>query len=372
MSFNAVIGQEEVKAILRKQVDEKRIPHALMFSGPEGCGKLAMAVAFAKYVLCQHPENGDSCGHCPSCRQMAKYAHPDLHFSFPIIKKGQTTTCNDYLREWTSFLSSSLYFDFEDWLDAMGGANKQAYSLEAEGDNIINQMSLSSYEGGYKVMIVWLPEKMRGEAANNLLKTLEEPVPGAIFILVSNDTSTILPTILSRVQNIAFHALPAEVIAEALVQRNGLEQNTAMQIARISCGSYLKALKTISVNNEADTYFKNFTQLMRLAYSRNLVALKGWCDEVASWSREKQKSFLEYCQNMLRENFVYNFHRPELNFMNEQELQFATKFSSFINERNIVEFAHEFSVAQRDIEQNVYSRNVLFNMALQCIILIRK
>ena len=229
---------------------------------------------------------------------------------------------------------------------------------------------IAKVAGDHTVLVV--PEKMRGEAANNLLKTLEEPVPGAIFILVSNDTSTILPTILSRVQNIAFHALPAEVIAEALVQRNGLEQNTAMQIARISCGSYLKALKTISVNNEADTYFKNFTQLMRLAYSRNLVALKGWCDEVASWSREKQKSFLEYCQNMLRENFVYNFHRPELNFMNEQELQFATKFSSFINERNIVEFAHEFSVAQRDIEQNVYSRNVLFNMALQCIILIRK
>ena len=372
MSFKDVIGQEDIKAVLRRQVETGRIPHALLFSGPSGSGKLAMAIALANYILCQHPAGGENCGQCPACKQIAKYAHPDLHFSFPVIKKSQTTTCEDYRKEWTDLISTTQYFGFEDWLNIMGTDNKQALITEAESDRIIDQLSITSYEGGYKVMVIWLPEKMRGEPANNLLKTLEEPTPGTVFILVSNDTSTILPTILSRVQNITFRPLPAQVIADALQQRNGLERDMAMQIARIAGGSYLKALQTISVNNEADNYFKYFTQLMRAAYSRDLLALKNWSEDVASWGRERQKAYLEYCQNMLRENFIYNFHRAELNFMSSQEQQFATRFSRFINERNVIGFVKEFSVAQRDIEQNVYSRTVLFDMALQCIILIRK
>ncbi len=372
MHFKDVIGQESVKAVIRKEVEEKRLPHALLFTGPVGCGKLATAVALANSLLCQHVEKGDSCGKCSACKRVEKYVHPDLHFSFPIIKKGSITTCEDYRKEWNEILSTSMYFDFEDWLDAMGADSKQALIPEAESDSIINQVSMSSYEGGNKVMIIWLPEKMRGEAANNLLKTLEEPPHGTIFILVSNDISTMLPTILSRVQTIVFRSLSSSDIAEALELRNGLDHSMAMQIARISGGSYLKALKMINVCSEAGNYFNFFTQFMRLVYTRDLKALKDWSDNVASWGREKQKSFMAYMQNMVRENFVYNFCQSELNFMSNQELQFATKFSCYINERNVVEFMNEFAKAQRDIEQNVYSRSVLFNMALNCIIHIRK
>lgn len=372
MSFNDVIGQDEIKAILRRQVETGRIPHALLFCGPSGCGKMAMAMAFANYILCQHPNGGESCGVCPSCKQVAKLVHPDLHFSFPVIKKDQSTTCEDYRKEWTECLGASLYFGLDDWLETMGSDNKQALITEAESDRIIDKLSVTSYEGGYKVMIIWLPEKMRGAAANNLLKTLEEPTPGTVFILVSNITSPILPTILSRLQQITFRPLPTAVVADALVQRNGLERDMAVQVARIAGGSYLKALQTINVNSEAGNYFKYFTQLMRAAYSRDLLVLKSWSETIASWGREKQRAFLEYCQNMLRENFVYNFHHAELNFMGDEEMQFASKFSRFVNERNVMGFMREFSVAQRDIEQNVYSRTVLFDMALRCIVLIRK
>lgn len=372
MSFNDIVGQEEIKALLIKEVQEDRLPHALLFSGPSGSGKLAMAVALANYLLCQHPSAGDVCGNCPACKQIAKFAHPDLHFSFPVIKKGTITTCDDYYQEWMEMLKTSLYFGFEDWLQAMSTDTKQAYIFEAESDRIIDRLSISSYEGGKKVMIIWLPEKMNTAAANNLLKTLEEPTPDSVFILVSNDTSTILPTIISRTQNISFHPLPQETIAEALMQRNGLEKNMALQLARISSGSYLKALQLITVGSDGGAYFECFTSLMRSAYARDLVGLKSWSEGINKWGREKQKNFLAYCQNMIRENFMYNFHLPQLNFMDDKESQFAVKFSRFINERNVIGFVTEFTKAQRDIEQNVNGGTVLFDLALKCIILIRK
>lgn len=373
MLFREVIGQEDVKSMLRKTVEGHRVPHALLFSGPSGCGKLAMAVAFANYLLCRHRTEDDSCGLCPPCKQLAKYSHPDLHFSFPVIKKTSSpATCEDYMAEWRSQLSSSLYFGLDDWMDRIGSDNKQAFISEAEGDRIIDRLSISSYEGGYKVMIIWLPEKMRAEAANNLLKTLEEPTDGTVFILVSNDSSAILPTILSRTQNLVFRPLPLETIADALMSRNGLDRQMALQIARISGGSYLRALQLINIGDESSVFFKCFTSLMRSAYSRNLQELKSWSDEIASWGRERQKALLAYFQNMLRENFVYNFRHSELNFMSEQEVSFSVRFARFINERNVKGFMDEFSCAQRDIEQNVNSRTVLFNLALQSIILIRR
>lgn len=373
MLFQEVIGQEDVKFMLKKAVEAHRVPHALLFSGPVGCGKLAMAVAFANYLLCQHREGGDSCGCCPSCKQIAKFSHPDMHFSFPVVKKSSSPPiCDDFLLEWRSLLSSSLYFGLDDWMARIGCDNKQVFISEAEGDNIIDKLSVSSYEGGYKVMIIWLPEKMRLEAANNLLKTLEEPTEGTVFILVSEDTNSILPTILSRTQNIIFRPLSSTVITEALVNHNGLDRQMALQIARISGGSYLKALQLINIGDNSTKFFEYFMSLMRLAYSRNLAELRLWSEKIVEEGRERQKAFLAYCQNLLRENFIYNFRHSELNFMSEEESSFSMKFARFINERNVWGFMDEFSHAQRDIEQNVNSRIVLFNLALQSIILIRR
>lgn len=373
MQFKDVIGQDEIKALLLQQVRERRVPHALLFSGPSGCGKMAMAVAFANYLLCQNPGAEDSCGQCANCRQIAQFGFPDLHFSFPIIKIGSSpTTCADYMGPWMEMLRSTLYFGFGDWLRQMGTDNKQARILEAEGDNIINQMSLTAYSGGYKVMIIWLPEKLNTDAANNLLKMLEEPAPNTVFILVSDDSSKVLTTLVSRTQVIHFRPLQTTTVAQALVDRNGLEQGMAVQIARICNGSYLRALQLINAGDNSKEFFNSFAQLMRLSYARDLPKIKLWSDDAASWGREKLKAFLGYCQNMIRENFMFNFQRPELNFMNDSEQKFAQKFARFINERNVNGFMEEFSKAQRDIEQNVYSRTVLFDFALKCIILLRQ
>lgn len=372
MQFSEVIGQQDVKERLLRQVQENRVPHAMLFTGPEGCGKLAMAVAFANYLLCQNPHDGDSCGTCPACRQIAKMGHPDLHFSFPFIKGEKTTTCQTYIQEWKEFVKNGFYFGMDDWINAMGPTNKQAVITEAEADSILDQLSIASFSGGYKVMIIWLPERLNDPAANNLLKMLEEPAAKTVFILVSNDTTPILSTILSRTQHVEFPRLKSDDIAQALQERNGLDRDMAVQVARTSAGSYLNALRYININNDSDTYFDEFVNLMRKAYSRDLPGLQRWTDDVAKWGREKQKSFLSYCQNMLRENFIYNFQLPELNFMTDKESAFAKKFSRFINERNIVEFSEAFTRAQRDVEQNVNPRTLFFDFALKTIILIRK
>lgn len=373
MGFQDVIGQEDVRQLLLGQVREDRLPHALLFHGPAGCGKMAMALAFAQYLLCQHPtSDGQACGTCSACRQVEKFAHPDLHFSFPIVLNKDTPTCDYFYKEWRMMLSQSPYFGHDDWLNFMGKNEKNTLINDAEGDRIINQMSLAAYAGGYKIMIIWLPERMNDSAANNLLKNLEEPAPKTVYILVSNDITPILPTIISRTQRIAFPPLPLSVLADALVKRNGLERETATQIARISAGSYLKALQYIQVGNNANEFFDLFTQLMRMAYTRDLVGLRRWCDEVTEWGRERQKAFLGYCQNMIRENFIYNFKRGELNFMSEKETQFAVKFSRFVNERNVKGFVEQLSQAQRDIEHNVYSKTVFFDLALKVTVLVRR
>ncbi len=372
MQFREVIGQSDIKNRLIRQYREGRGPHALLLSGPEGCGKLAMAVALGSYLLCGQPGETDSCGVCPACKQIKKFSHPDLHFSFPIIRKSKSSNCDDYIQEWNTLMREGPYFGLADWLDRMGTGNEQAVIPDAEGDNILNKLSITSYSGGYKVMIVWLPERMTGNAANNLLKFLEEPTPRTVFILVADSAELLLPTILSRTQRIEMGRLPSEVVAQALQERNGLDPVVARQVAHIANGSYLSALRFINIDNAADVFFEQFVSLMRLAYTRDVRGLQQWGDQIASWGRERQKMFLGYVQNLLRENFIYNFHRPELNYMTDKEAAFATKFARFMNERNIAGFMNETGNAQKDIEQNVNAKTVFFDFALKVTVLIRR
>lgn len=350
----------------------KRIPHALLFTGPSGIGKLAMAVSYARYLLCSHPLDDDACGTCPSCKRLSAFSHPDLHFSFPIVKKGNADTCEDYLKEWYDMLKSTLYFSTDDWLEKMGADNQQLLIPEKEADRIIDIMSLTSYEGKYKIMIIWLPELMNADASNNLLKLLEEPTPDSIFILVSNDATRLLPTIVSRTQSLYFRPLSISDTSEVLMNRMSLEPDVAMRIARIAGGSYLKALKQLTAGGTDTLFFEYFTRFMRLAFSRDLPSIKIWSDEVASWGREKTKAFIDYSLNMIRESFVYNFHRKELNFLDEQESSFVEKFCKFVNERNVIQLSESYSRAFKDISQNANARTVLFTLALETIILIRK
>lgn len=370
MNFADVIGQEEVKQRLRLIVDEGRVPHAMLFAGPEGCGKLPMALAFASYLLCSDRHGGEPCGHCKSCKMLAnRYEHPDLHFVYPIIKKGSSSPmCDDYGREWRELVGRNPYFGYREWLDAIDAGNSQITIYSNEADEIVRKLTLSPAFGSYKVMIVWLPEKMQEVCANKLLKFLEEPSGNTVFLFVTEDRNMIMQTILSRLQCIVMHPVGTEDIVHMLSTRYGLDNVQASEIARISSGNVVKAIDLIHVDDETRMFFDLFVRLMRLSYQKKIKDMKEWSEEVAELGRESQKKFLAYCQRMLRENFVSNFHVPELVYMTSAEKEFSKRFAPFINERNVISMMRKLSDAERDIERNVNAKMVFFDMALNMIV----
>ncbi len=368
--FRDVVGQEEVKQLLMSSVRGGKMPHALLLTGAEGSGKLPLALALARYLLCQNRSADDACGTCPSCRMMDRLAHPDLHFVFPIVRKkaGKDSVCDDYLPQWREMLERSAYVGLPQWMEKMDAGNQQPQIYVRESDEIQRKLSLKSSQGGYKVMVIWLPEKMNVECANKLLKLLEEPPAKTVFLLVSEQPDMLLATIVSRTQRITLHPLADEEIGRFLRERCGLMEEDAHDIARRSSGSLLKALENIQLSEENQLCFELFVNLMRTAYRRDIRALKAWSEQVAGMGRERQKNLLEYCQRMVRESFVTNFHRPEMVYMNPGEEQFAVRFSPFINERNIFQIMALLEEAQVHVEQNVNPKMVFFDMALRMIV----
>ena len=335
--FKDVIGQQAAKDRLLQEVREGRVPHAQLFCGPQGSGKLPLALAYARYLCCTNRNGEDACGTCPSCVKWNKLVHPDVHFMFPIVKsaKGKKEVCDDYIANWRHLLTTTPYFNLNHWLDEMGAENGQAIIYAKESDEITRKLSLKSVEGGYKITIVWLPEKLHEVCANKLLKLLEEPPAQTVFLLVTETPEMILPTILSRTQRFYIPRIAEEYVEKALRERYGVQPEDSKAIAHIANGDFIKALETISLNEENQLYFDLFVNLMRLAWQRKVREMKQWSEQVAGLGRERQKNFLDYCQRMIRENFIFNLHRPEMNYLTRQEENFATRFSPFVNERNV-------------------------------------
>ncbi len=372
-SFNEIIGQDAARQRLLQEVQEGRVPHAQLFCGPAGAGKMALALAYARYLCCPHHTATDACGTCPSCVKWDKLVHPDVHFVFPIVKnaKAKKEVCDDFLPEWRRMLLASPYFSLNHWTEAMNAENGQPIIYAKESDEIIRKVNLKSSEGGYKIILIWLPEKLHEACANKLLKLLEEPPRQTVFILVSENPEMILPTIQSRTQRFYIPKIEETDIAGALQQRYGIQPADSQAIAHLANGSFLKALEAIHLNEEHQLFFDLFVSLMRLSYQRKIREMRQWSEQVASFGRERQKNFLEYCQRMIRENFIYNFHCQEMNYMTLPEQQFATRFAPFVNERNITGIMHELSEAQIHIEQNVNPRMVFFDFSLKMIMLLK-
>lgn len=368
--FKDVVGQEEVKQLLTGSVRSGKVPHALLFTGVSGSGKLPLALAFARYLLCQHPLPDDSCGNCASCRMVDRLAHPDLHFAFPIIKKkvGRDSVCDDFLPQWREMLERDSYVGLQQWMRRIDAGNQQPQIYVRESDEIQRKLSLKSSQGGYKVMLVWLPEKMNVDCANKLLKLLEEPPVKTVFLLVSEQPDMLLSTIVSRTQRVNLHPLSDQEIEGFLRIRYSLVEEDARDIAHRSAGSLLKAMENIQLSEENRLCFDLFVNLMRMAYKRDIRSLKAWSEQVAGMGRERQKNLLEYCQRMVRENFIMNFRHPEMVYMNPDEESFSVRFAPFINERNIFQIMALLEEAQTHIEQNVSARMVFFDMALRMIV----
>lgn len=349
-----------------QQIAEGRVPHAQLFCGPEGCGKLAMAIEFAQELL--------SAGADERGRRMAQLLqHPDLHFVFPVYKPdGQSSnpTSDQFLTQWRELLQRSHYFDLPTWMGAVGKDAKKVQIYTEESESILRKLSLVSSQGGYKVMLIWLPELMHVSCSNKILKILEEPPQQTVFILVSNHPEQLLDTIVSRCQRIDFKALPQSSIAAALEQERGLDADTARFVAHSAAGSYTRALQLLTTNEEDLQHFALFVSLMRKCYQRDIKQMRVWSEQVAAMGRERQKTFLEYCQRLIRENFIYNFRQPELNFMTRDESDFSVNFARFVNERNVIGIMEELSLVQRDIEQNANAKIVFFDFALKMIVLL--
>jgi DNA polymerase-3 subunit delta' len=376
MYFKDIIGQQTLKERLLRSVEDNRLAHALLLTGPGGNGKLPIAVALARYILCSNRADGDACGRCPSCVKMDKLMHSDLHFVFPVKKKKNTPSdrnpvSDDYITEWREIFQKSPYFSYSDWLAKLEVENQQPIIYERESSEILHKLTMKSREGGWKIMIIWLPEKMNEACANKLLKIIEEPPAETLFLLVSENAEPILPTILSRTQRIEIPRIADADIAAALVQRYALDGQMARTIAVQSGGDWEKAEGMLVVNSTKAQYLELFMTLMRMAYKRDIKAMKQWSEQVAALGRERQKALLEYCQRMIRENFIMNFKRAEMLYLSREEHDFSVRFSPFVNENNIFGIMEELSEAQKHIEQNVNAKMIFFDMALRMIVWIK-
>lgn len=374
MKFGDIVGQDAIKKQLLASAHEGFIPHAQLFCGPEGIGKFPLALAYAQYLNCEHPLPDDACGTCPSCVKYNHLTHPDLYFVFPIVKKSakKKEVCDDYITEWRSFVNNRPYFNLNQWLSHIDAENSQGLIYAKESDEIIRKLNMKIYEARYKVMIIWLPEKMHESCANKLLKIIEEPSPNTLFLLVSDSPDNIINTIQSRCQRINIHGIDDRDISEALTKKYMLEPSTADNVAHLACGSYVKALDIISLNEENKYLFNLFVQMMRSSYARDIKQIKQIGNDLAAIGRERQKNFLMYAQRMIREYFVSNFHNPQMVYLNQDENNFGVRFAPFINERNIVDFMDELSLAERHIEQNVNAKIVFFDLCLKITMLLKR
>lgn len=372
--FEQVIGQREVQERLMQMVNEDRLPHAIMLCGPQGAGKLALAVGFAKVLLSKGGEMS-MFGEPIESPMLQKLEHPDLHFTYPTIKLPSMSSdhkpvSDDFAREWHELIMASPYFTMNEWLEQMGGENQQAIITAGESDELVRKLSLKSSQGGYKVSIVWLPERMNIECANKILKLLEEPPSQTLFIMVCQEPDKLLETIRSRVQRIDVKKIADEDVKKALMEKRGLAEDMAQRVSRMANGNWLKALEMLSADSENELFLDMFQSLMRLAYMRKVKDLKAWSEQMGAMGREKQKRFLEYFLRLVRENFMYNFQNEELCYMTQREEEFAKNFARFINEANILPISDLANLAIRDIGQNANAKIVFFDLALQMIVLL--
>ena len=377
MTFDEVIGQEDAKLRLRALVEEDRVPHALMFCGPSGSGKLALALAFASYLLCQYRHDGDSCGSCPQCAMVRKWAHPDLHFTFPVIKASDSSAdykpvSDDFSREWHEQLSEGPYFTIDQWLQLMNAANQQAIITVKESDEISRKLSLKSSQGGFKISLIWLPERMNEQCANKLLKLIEEPPAQTVFLLVSEEPGQLLETIRSRTQRFDIRGINTADIQEALINRRGIDTDAAQRIARVAEGSWTKALQILDADNESHEFLNLYIRINRMAVARDIAGMRDWSEDCTKQGREKQRRMLRYFHRMIREGFMYNFHQAELSYLTLEEENFIKKQAPFINEDNVIILSELMDECIRDIGQNANSKMVFFDLALQLTRLIRK
>ena len=381
MQFSEILGQEHIKSHLTKSADTGRIPHAQLFVGPEGSGTLPMAIAYAQYLICNN-QNAENNGSNEACNiKFQKTAHPDLHFIFPTVSTDEVKTkpkSIDFIVEWRQFLEQNKYGSLFDWYQILGVKNKQGEIRVDDSQEILKLLALKSYEGGYKIMIIWMADKLNIAASNKLLKLLEEPTDKTVFILISENEEDIIQTIRSRCQVLHFNGLPEKVIADSLILNENIDSKVAHKIAHQAQGNYNKALQLLQPDSETTFFEKWFVDWVRAAFRAkgNAAAIQDliqWSEQIAGLGRETQKKFLHFCIDMFRQALLLNYQTPDLVYIEPQVEKFKLEnFAPFVNGNNIHDIFKELSDAMYHIERNGNAKIILTDLSIKLTRLIHK
>lgn len=375
MKFSQIPGQKEIIAKLLMSVSQERVSHAQLFSGPEGCGSLALALAYAQYISCENRKPDDSCGVCKSCVKYEKMIHPDQHFVFPVIKdkKNSDPVSDSFIEHWREFVIRSPFFTINSWLDSIEVGNAQGLIFASEASEIIKKLSLKSFESDFKIMIIWLPEKMHQTTANKLLKLIEEPPEKTLFLLVSEESDKIIPTMLSRCQLVKIPAFSREDIEKYLTNRFGIDAKKASELAAVANGNIVRAIGLCENNDAYILNLGRFRNLMRNAWKRDIISVIEWSEGMAVTGREAQKNFLSFALRLLRENLMLSLCQVKDNliFLTGEEAEFSKKFHPFINQTNVYPLADELNLAFSHIEANGNPKIIFLDLALKVARLIR-
>uniref|UniRef100_UPI004056E96D DNA polymerase III subunit n=1 Tax=Alistipes sp. TaxID=1872444 RepID=UPI004056E96D len=380
MRFSDIVGQEELKRHLVRCADEGRVSHAQLFTGAAGRGVLPLALAYVQYLNCPNRKDGDSCGVCPTCQQLASLAHPDLHWVLPVNKQGKRSgeviLSDDFLAEFRRlFAECGGYFSPEMWFDRLNlGKTLQPLISAKEADRVIEKLSLKSFSANYKCVMIWLPEWMNEEAANKLLKILEEPWPRTLFLLLSERPDRLLQTILSRTQELHVGRIEVEVLCREALACGVTEHETALRMARLSEGDLLelRALANGEQREERKQSFDLFCSLMRLSYNDKHLELIDWAEEAAQLSRERQRSLLKDAARLLRESYMLHAGLGQISYLWGEEEAFCRKFYPFIGNENIEPLIAEIEAALRQLGQNGNPTIVFTHFALSVSKMINK
>jgi len=371
MLFKEIVGNLNIKKQLLEGVKNNRVSHAQLFSGKSGSAKLALSLAYAQFLNCENRAENDSCGTCSSCLKYNNLSHPDLHLIFPVLKVNniKDPVSDHFIEQWRNFIMDNYYSSPNDWIDSFGTENKtgqQGTIYKHEADNIHKKLSLKNYEADYRVVLIWMPERMNLEASNKLLKLFEEPPNGTIFLLVSENANQLLPTIVSRLQTIKVFDFTAEDIINHFGEKI-LSFEKAIQLRNLTDADFGKISQIINDNETNLDLFNDFSDWMRLSYKMDVQGISKWVDQLATKGRKQQKAFLSYTIKMIRECIIYNFATNNLLTTNENELAFLTKFAPFIHEENSIFIVEKLEESIKAINRNANMKILFFELSLQMV-----
>lgn len=364
MRFSDVVGQQELKSHLIDEIQSEKISHAQLFLGKTGYGTLPLALAFIQYLFCENKTKNDSCGTCDSCRKVMHLQHPDLHFSFPIVQ-AISKTSDTFLPEWREQITENPYFSLEEWIEKTDPKGRKPIIGTQQSEEIIKKLGLRSYEGGYKVMLIWMAEEMNSSCANKLLKILEEPPQKTIFILLSESQEQILPTIISRTQVLNIPRISLEEMSARLAEQYQVSNSACESVAARSDGNLNDAISLLDEGTSVEENRELFIRLMRVCYKKSVLEMMDWSEDVSKESRSAQKTFLKYALHMFRQSMLRNYTEDHLTRVSEDEDAFLEKFSKFISGNNVFDFMQSFNDAHYHIERNANPKILFMNLCFQ-------